>query len=45
MIPKVVGYTGYQSYGELPYPSLKAGKNKLAPNDLWSRTTRDSDKL
>ncbi|KRW98195.1 hypothetical protein PPERSA_03397 [Pseudocohnilembus persalinus] len=37
MLPKVVGYQGFQSYGELPYPSLKAGKSKLSPNDVWEK--------
>jgi len=23
--PKIAGYAGYQSYGVLPYPSLKPG--------------------
>lgn len=35
MIPKVVGYAAFQSYGDLPYPSLKAGKRTLDSNQVW----------
>jgi hypothetical protein len=39
MLPKIVGYGGFQSYSELPYPKLKPGKEVLAPNDIWERST------
>lgn len=39
MIPKVVGYAAFQSYGDLPYPSLKAGKRTLDSNQVWEQST------
>ncbi|CAD8072699.1 unnamed protein product [Paramecium sonneborni] len=44
MIPKVVGYAAFQSYGDLPYPSLKAGKRTLDSNEIWEQTVRNEDK-
>jgi len=28
MLPKVVGYGGFQSYSQMPYPHLKIGKEQ-----------------
>ncbi len=35
MFPKIVGYGGFQSYGDLPYSTMKPVKENLAPNDIW----------
>lgn len=38
MLPKVTGYTGFQSYGILPYPHLKPGKKTLDSNEVWQKS-------
>lgn len=45
MINKVVGYGGYKSYSECPYPTTKQGKELQATNEVWSSTKRDADKI
>jgi hypothetical protein len=37
MIPIVTHYGGFQSYGELPYTSLKAGHKALDFNDIYEK--------
>lgn len=50
---KIVGYQGFQSYGDLPYANLKVGKKTLDSNEVWEKSinsyynilaTRDQDK-
>ena len=38
MIDKVVGYHAFQSYGTLPYPSLKSGQRTLDTNVKWAQS-------
>lgn len=38
MIAKVVGYQGFQSYGDLPYANLKPGKKTLDSNEVWEKS-------
>lgn len=38
MLNKVTGYTGFQSYGILPYPHLKPGKKTLDSNEIWQKS-------
>lgn len=38
MLPKVTGYTGFQSYGILPYPHLKPGKKTLDSKEVWEKS-------
>ncbi len=38
MINKVAHYDGFQSYGLLPYPSLKPGKKTLDANDIFEKS-------
>lgn len=45
MINKVVGYGGYKSYSDCPYPTVKQGKTLQANNEVWSSTKRDADKV
>jgi len=45
MLPKVAHYAGFQSYGDLPYPTLKAGKKALESNTVFQETVRDKDEL
>jgi len=45
MLPKVAHYAGFQSYGDLPYPSLKAGKKVLESNTVFQETVRTKDEL
>jgi hypothetical protein len=35
MINKVVGYSAFQSYGELPYSTLKPGSEKTPHDKIW----------
>jgi len=45
MLSKVAHYSGFQSYGDLPYPSLKAGKKQLESNTVFQETVRQNDEL
>jgi len=45
MLPKVAHYAGFQSYGDLPYPTLKAGKKVLESNTVFQETVRTKDEL
>jgi len=45
MLPKIAHYGGFQSYSELPYPSLKAGKKELQSNTIYQQTVRKDDEL
>jgi len=45
MLPKVAHYAGFQSYGDLPYPTLKAGKKVLESNTVYQETVRTQDEL
>lgn len=45
MINKVVGYGGFKSYNECPYPTNKQGKELQNTNQVWSSTRRDADKI
>ena len=38
MIPKVVGYAGFQSYSQVPYSSLKPGQTTLDTNEKWKKS-------
>jgi len=38
MINKVAGYSGFSSYAEVPYASLKPGRSVLAPKDIWEQS-------
>jgi len=38
MITKVAHYSGFQSYGDLPYPSLKPGKKTLESNTIFQES-------
>jgi hypothetical protein len=40
MINKVVGYGGFKSYAEQPYPTKKQGKELQEANQIWSCTKR-----
>jgi hypothetical protein len=40
MINKVVGYGGFKSYSENPYPTLKQGKELQLTNTIWQSTRR-----
>lgn len=44
MINKAVGYGGFKSYGECPYPANKMGKELQESNQIWSSTRRQIDK-
>jgi hypothetical protein len=44
-LPKIAHYAGFQSYGDLPYPSLKAGKKQLESNTIYQETVRKEDEL
>lgn len=35
MITKAIGYAGFQSYGDLPFSTLKPGKEQQADNKIW----------
>jgi hypothetical protein len=35
MINKAVGYSGFRTYGELPYPTIKQGKELQLTNKVW----------
>lgn len=35
MINKIVGYAGFQSYSELPYSTVKPGKDKQPQDKIW----------
>jgi len=45
MLNKVAHYSGFQSYSDLPYPSLKAGKKQLESNTVYQDTVRKDDEL
>lgn len=45
MINKIVGYSGFKSYGELEYPTLKQGKELQLANQIWTSTIREVDKI
>jgi hypothetical protein len=45
MLSKVAHYSGFQSYKDLPYPSLKAGKKQLESNTVYQDTVRKDDEL
>lgn len=46
MLPKIAHYSGFQSYGDLPYPALKAGKKTNDANDVWEpMANRNRDEL
>jgi len=45
MLPKIAHYAGFQSYGDLAYPSLKAGKKELESNTIYQETVRKDDDL
>lgn len=45
MINKIVGYGGFKSYADQPYPTLKQGKDLQLNNQVWSSTKRDVDKI
>lgn len=45
MVSKVVHYGGFQSYSDLPYPSLKPGKKELESNTIYQETARQEDQL
>jgi len=44
-LPKVAHYAGFQSYGDLPYSSLKPGKKVLESNTVFQETVRTKDEL
>ena len=41
MIPIVTHYGGFQSYGKLPYTSLKPGHKTLDFNDIYEKCTHN----
>ena len=43
MLNKAVGYSGFRTYGELPYPSRKQGKDLELNNQVWESTVREVD--
>lgn len=43
MINKAVGYGAFKTYGELPYPTRKQGKQLELTNKVWQSTTRAVD--
>jgi len=45
MLPKVAHYAGFQSYSDLPYPSLKPGRKQLESNTMYQETVRKDDEL
>lgn len=45
MLNKVAHYAGFQSYSDLPYPTLKAGKKQLESNTVYQETVRKTDEL
>jgi len=45
MLPKVAHYAGFQSYGDLAYPTLKPGRKELQTNTVWQETVRNGDSL
>lgn len=45
MLPKVAHYAGFQSYGDLPYSSLKPGQIKLESDTVYQQTVRPDDEL
>jgi len=45
MLPKIAHYGGFQSYGDLPYASLKPGKKQLESNTVYQETVRNEDDL
>lgn len=45
MINKIVGYGGFKSYSEQPYPTKKQGKELQETNQVWAVTKRDADKI
>lgn len=44
MINKVIGYGGFNSYSQCPYPTIKQGKDLQDNNEIWSATKREADK-
>jgi len=44
-LPKIAHYAGFQSYGDLAYPDLKAGKKELESNTIYQETVRKGDEL
>lgn len=45
MLPRVAHYAGFQSYGDLPYASLKPGRKQLESNTVYQETVRKDDEL
>lgn len=43
MMNKVVGYSGFRTYGEVDYPTRKQGKELELQNKIWSDTVRPID--
>lgn len=43
MLPKIVGYSGFQSYGDLAYADLKTGKKTLDTNTLFEKSTSNAN--
>jgi hypothetical protein len=35
MISRAVGYSGFQSYGDLPFSNLKPGKEHQKDDKIW----------
>jgi len=44
-LAKVAHYDGFQSYGDLAYPSLKPGRKDLQSNTVYEQTVRKDDEL
>jgi hypothetical protein len=45
MIGKITGYAGFRPYGELPYPTMKQGKELVLANKVWESTVRPTDHI
>lgn len=43
MINKIVGYSGFKSYSEHPYSTVKQGKDLERTNKVWEDTARQVD--
>ena len=42
MLPKIAHYSGFQSYGELPYPSIKPGKLNNDTKEMFEESKSSS---
>ncbi len=40
---KIVGYGGFKTYGDLPYPTMRQGKQLELSNKVWESTVRQVD--